>query len=531
VSLQELPSADWIPLREESVSKQVLKNSLFNAIGFIWSTAVLVFLVTYILARLGPELYGLWSLGLILNSYFGLFDFGFGATLVKFVAEYRAKEELAGISRVITNALFFYLVVDTVLISTFFLVPTIVRFLSIPASLQEVAVFVGRIAIASFLVSNTFANLFVGLFNGFQRMDVTNRINMAMGIPRVIGTIVVIESGFGLRGVVLNDFLVVILTILTMAILAKRMFPGVSIHPSHASWQEFKKLFRFGGLLQVSVLSSLVNFHFDKLLLSKFIGLTSLTFYDLGARVVGKIRGLPLVIATSLLPAFSSLSVGKEMERVRTAYIRSSKLMLAFLIPIFGSLFVIASVLVELWLGEGYGLTVLTLRVLSVAYCVNVFTSIASNVAQGMGHPQIESKAALIQTIVNIVLSSLFLFYLGFVGVLIGTSLALVLGALYYVTSVNRLLSIPLKSYAGTVLKLPLFYAVAGGGFVIVALYAIQRLGISNSVGDQIVGGGVTGSVFLATYLFFLVRGEYFHADERAEFKARFRQLWTKRQP
>jgi O-antigen/teichoic acid export membrane protein len=531
VLLEEQPSADWVPGVRESVSKQVLKNSLYNAIGFIWSSAVLVFLVTYILAKLGPELYGLWSLGLILNSYFGLFDFGFGATLVKFVAEYKAKEDVAGISRAITNALLFYLVVDTALISTFFFVPTIVRFLSIPASLQDVAVFVGRIAIASFLVSNTFANLFVGLFNGFQRMDVTNRINMAMGIPRVIGTIIVIESGFGLRGVVVNDLLVVILTILIMAVSAKKMFRGVFIHPSHASWPEFKKLFRFGGLLQVSVLSSLVNFHFDKLLLSKFIGLTSLTFYDIGARVVGKIRGFPLVIATSLLPAFSSLSVSNEIERVRTAYIRSSKLMLAFLIPIFGGLFVIASVLIRLWLGDGYGLTILTLRVLSVAYCVNVFTSIASNVAQGMGHPQIESKAALIQTIVNIVLSSLFLFYLGFVGVLIGTSLALVLGALYYVTSVNHLLTIPVKSYATKVLKLPLLYTVAGGGFVIVVLFVIERLGIPNPVVAQVVGSGVSGSAFLGVYLFLLLRGEYFPADERAELKVKYRQLWARRQP
>jgi O-antigen/teichoic acid export membrane protein len=531
VSLQELPSAESVPSTQESVSRQVLKNSLFNAAGFIWSTAVLVFLVTYILRRLGPELYGIWSLGLILNSYFGLFDFGFGSTLIKFIAEYKAREDVDGISRVITNAFFFYLVVDAVLVSTFFFVPAIVGFLSVPASLQEVAVFVGRVAIASFLTFNTFGNLFVGLFNGFQRMDVTNRINMAMGIPRVVGTIAAIESGYGLRGVVVNDLLVVILTILTMAVCAKKMFPGVSVHPSHASWLEFKKLFRFGGLLQVSVLSSLVNFHFDKLLLSKFIGLTSLTFYDLGARVVGKIRGFPLVIATSLLPAFSSLSVNKEMDRVRSAYIRSSKLMLAFLIPIFGGLFVIASVLIRLWLGDGYGLTILTLRVLSVAYCVNVFTSIASNVAQGMGYPQIESKAALVQTIVNIVLSSLLLFCVGFVGVLIGTSLALLLGALYYVTSVNRLLTIPLKSYAAEVLNRPLFYAVAGGGFVIVVLFAIERLGISNSLGGQVVGGGVTGSVFLGVYLFFLLRGGYFHADERAEFKAKYRQLWARRQP
>jgi O-antigen/teichoic acid export membrane protein len=531
LSLQELPSVDWVPRRGESVSKQVLKNSLFNAIGFIWSTAVLVFLVTYILARLGPELYGLWSLGLILNSYFGLFDFGFGSTLIKFVAEYRAKQDLTGISRVITNALFFYLVVDAVLISTFFLVPTIVRFLSIPASLQDVAVFVGRIAIASFLVSNTFANLFVGLLNGFQRMDVTNRINMAMGIPRVLGTIVVIESGFGLRGVVVNDLLVVILTILTMAIFAKRMFPGVSIHLSHASWSEFKKLFRFGSLLQVSVLSSLVNFHFDKLLLSKFVGLTSLTFYDLGARVVGKVRGFPLVVASSLLPAFSSLSAAEESERVRSAYLRGSKLMLAFLIPVFGGLFVTADFLVRLWLGDGYGLTTLTLRVLAVAYCVNVFTSIASNVAQGTGHPQIESKTAIIQTTVNLALSPWLLFSIGFVGVLIGTTLALVLGALYYVASVNRLLTVSLKSYATAVLKQPLSYGVVSGVLGVATCWFIQRLDVFHSVSGYVVGGGITGGVFLGSYLLLLLHSEYFQPEERAEFRMRLRQVWSRSSP
>jgi hypothetical protein len=92
-------------------------------------------------------------------------------------------------------------------------------------------------------------------------------------------------------------------------------------------------------------------------------------------------------------------------------------------------------------------------------------------------------------------------------------------------------LTIPLKSYATKVLKLPLLYTVAGGGFVIVVLFVIERLGIPNPVVAQVVGSGVSGSAFLGVYLFLLLRGEYFPADERAELKVKYRQLWARRQP
>lgn len=513
----------------ESLSARVTKNALFNAAGFFWSAAVLLFLVTYILARLGPELYGVWSLSLILSSYFGLFDFGFASTLVKFVAEYRTKGDVDSINSAISISLLFYLIIDIILLVSLLFVPTILNFLNIPDKLWDTASFVAQVAIVSFLLSNTFISIFVGLFNGFQRMDVTNRIIMLMGVPRVAGTIFVIESGYGLKGVVLNDLLIVILTIFVMGFVGRRMFPALSIRPRYVSWREFVKLFRFGSLLQVSVLSSVVNFHFDKILLSKFLGLTSLTFYDLGSRVTGKIRGLPLMVASSLMPAFSSLSAGGERERIQRIYLKASKMMLVFIIPLFGILTVIANELVEVWLGDGYGLTVLTIRVLSIAYCINVFTAIASTAAQGLGHPQIETKAAVIQTVLNLILSTVLLLTIGFSGVLIGTTLALVLGALYYVMNVNRLLAISQKTYSDTVLRMPLLYAVAN---VLLSLGVLSLLNValhpSSAIGRLLIIL-IVSVTFLVTHALFLYRGSYFGLEERAEIRARLGGLWRKR--
>ncbi len=52
-----------------------------------------VFIPPFVLARLGLEMYGLWSTAFILVSYLGIGTFGISAVYVKFVAEYAARGE------------------------------------------------------------------------------------------------------------------------------------------------------------------------------------------------------------------------------------------------------------------------------------------------------------------------------------------------------------------------------------------------------------------------------------------------------
>ncbi len=59
-------------------------------IGYLVSR---VFIPPFVLARLGLEMYGLWSTAFIVVSYLGISTFGISSVYVKYVAEYAARGE------------------------------------------------------------------------------------------------------------------------------------------------------------------------------------------------------------------------------------------------------------------------------------------------------------------------------------------------------------------------------------------------------------------------------------------------------
>jgi O-antigen/teichoic acid export membrane protein len=511
-------SAPERPARTNSLTR----NAFYNAAGFVWSAAVLLFQVTYVLNSLGQEQYGIWAICLVLTSTFAVFDFGLAATIVKFVSEFHAKGSAEDINRVLTNSFLFTLCIDLLVAPVFFLLDPIMTFLNVAPELLPTAVAAGSLALINFMLTVSGLNLYSGLLQGYHRLDLTNRVLMISGIPKIAGTIVAVEMGYGVVGVVVSDLLVVLFNIGLLWRYARRVAPEAHIAWRYRSWETFRSVFRFGVKLQASVLSGLINFHFDKFVLSRMLGLVYLTYYDLGSRVVGKVRGLPLIVATALLPEMSRLSALNEKEAIRSTYERSSKFMLLFLLPVFGSTALLSDILINLWLGSGYELASLTLQVLSFSYCINVFTAVVSNTSKGLGAPEYEARTAAIQVALNVTLSPLLVRFIGFPGALVGTSTALIVGALYYVVKVNRLLEIEHGVFLRRVVAAPVLCASASLLISYAALSGLESAGFGESPIGQI-GLTVMGLVLVFGFFFVLMfRTSYLSREDQDAVK----RLW-----
>ncbi len=499
------------------------RNALFNAAGFVWSAAVLLFQVTYVLNNMGQEQYGIWAICLVLTSTFAVFDFGLAATIVKFVSEFHTKGSTEDINRVLTSSFIFTLCIDLLVMPVFFLLDPLMTFLNVAPELLPTAVAAGSFALINFMLTVSGFNLYSGLLQGYHRLDLTNRVLIISGIPKILGTIVAVEMGYGVVGVVVSDLFVVLFNIGLLWRYARRVAPEVHIAWQFRSWETFRSVFRFGVKLQASVVSGLVNFHFDKFVLSRMLGLVYLTYYDLGSRVVGKIRGLPLVVSTALLPEMSRLSALNEKETIRSTYERSSKFMLLFLLPVFGSIALISDTLIDLWLGSGYELASLTLQVLSFSYCINVFTAVVSNTSKGLGAPEYEARTAIIQVALNVTLSPLLVRFFGFPGALVGTSTALITGALYYVMKVNRLLEIEQGMFLRRVVVPPIICVIVSLLISFAALTGLERVGVGESSFEQL-GLAVIGIVLVFGSFFVLMfRTSYLSREDHDTVK----RLWS----
>src|SRR5262245_18662711 len=83
--------------------RRALIGTLSNYMGKVISLGISLLLTPLILQQLGVSGYGLWVLVGTMIAYDWLLGFGIGDALVKYIAEHRARGEIAEIRRLITT--------------------------------------------------------------------------------------------------------------------------------------------------------------------------------------------------------------------------------------------------------------------------------------------------------------------------------------------------------------------------------------------------------------------------------------------
>src|SRR5262252_10531662 len=92
-------------MESERVSSRIIRNVLMNWLAF-GATILAGFLMSPFLVRhLGDSVYGVWILIGSLAGYLGVLDFGVTPSIIKYIAENRARGDREATNRVVTGGL------------------------------------------------------------------------------------------------------------------------------------------------------------------------------------------------------------------------------------------------------------------------------------------------------------------------------------------------------------------------------------------------------------------------------------------
>ena len=82
------------PAQPKNRSRYILVNTLSSYGRDIIDTITFLVLIPFIIKTLGTETFGLWSLIWSFLAFFELADMGFGASVVKYVADARGRQDI-----------------------------------------------------------------------------------------------------------------------------------------------------------------------------------------------------------------------------------------------------------------------------------------------------------------------------------------------------------------------------------------------------------------------------------------------------
>ena len=500
---------------DESYSDRIARNTFYNAIARVLGMLISFFLTPYILSHLGVEYFGIWSIVWVLTGYLGLLDLGLGTSFVRYTSLYYVKGEKENLRKMMNSGLFFYMVVNIFLFAAVLIFSRpILRFFNLPAGFKEEAAVAMILGVVSLGLSNLF-NVFNSVLYGLQRLDLSVKIGALVSVPLVFGTIFVLESGYGLIGLMYNYVLASLLLLIAGGIMTYRILGETwKIGFIYIRISMLKKLVRFGLTLQLSQLSQMVSFHYDKMLISHFLGIVQVTYYEIGSKLTQMMRSLPAFMTAAITPAASEMEIKRGLDKVWELYSRGTKYLLIAGIPLFLFITLEAREVIFIWIGKDYQLSTNVVRILSIGFFLNFICSIASSVTWGIGKVDLELKRGFLTIALNLILSLILIMKFGFIGAAIGTSLSLIVGSVYFL----KLFKDYFKKSASEILSPFLKPMIAGFVSAGVLFFAEQVISLSftGNRGDALILLFLKGTLFVFVYVVIILNIRYLDNYDRA---------------
>jgi len=459
-------------------------------------TLGIVFLTTPILInRLGAEAFGLFAIVATLPSYAGLLDFGIGAGLVKHLTEHSEVGDSAGVRQIMTLSLVFYALLAAALTPiVWLLAPVLTHLFAVHEEFRATAELSIIIMFLYFIASGVVGVVSARLVS-LHRMDITAVIGLLGQVVYGVLVFVVIPAVPTILAAIWLNVVQLVVTGLLMYAVVLRMDKRILCNPLTIPGPLIRRLFAFGGWMQLNSLTALVNLEADKVIIAGFLNMAAVTPYQIGNRLASLNRILPFQLLSAVMPAativHAGMHVGRPREDAERFYRDMSRYLMLLTLPITGFTIAVADRLIITWIGKPYPQATLIVFALSLSLAANNLTGGGTIMVRAAGQPRYETYYAVVAMVLNVGLTVLLAPTFGLAGILGGTIAANLIGSVYFIVMFHRRFHFPWFRTMGDWLWRLLAATVAAGAGVIL----VQAWEPGSLQADRL-----TGLVLLSAY-------------------------------
>lgn len=308
------------------------------------------FSVPIIIHHVGAEEYGLYVLILTIGGFVVLADMGLNEATTAFVARYRARNDPDGVRRVFGATTTVYAGVSMAgasIIAVF--APEIVRCFKINSDKIALAVTILRFSGIAFFLS-IWVGVLEATLQAVHRFDLLTKTQLAHSVFYILGVIIALQIGFGLKALVIWLIVTNLLKTVFLAVIVKKQVPEVSLWPKPCR-EGFKEVFGYGVFSFINALVFRISEAGDRLLLGMFLGTTQVSYLAVPKQILDYAATAHGTGGKVLFPQFSSMFDDQSM---RTLFIHSTAVLLCVSLSIFVPLIVVLPEFLRLWIGPAF---------------------------------------------------------------------------------------------------------------------------------------------------------------------------------
>jgi O-antigen/teichoic acid export membrane protein len=425
--------AEWTSLNKSSVTPDpvwgddtrpfhdLARNVSTRYLAYAIDAGIGLVMLPFNLAHLGKPVYGLWMLTASITTSFALLDLGYGGSLVRFIARYRALRDSKGLNEILSTLFVVYSMIG---LATFagalLMTPFLSTLFRIPPEQLPTARYVFLI-IASFVALRFMFSVYGGVVVGFQRYHLNNMVSIAMSIAVAMVNVAVLLAGVGLIGLVAATTLVRALGLFVYRQNAHRAYPALRINPFAFSRSRLREVTGFSIYMLLLDCGSKLNYNADTMVIGAFMGTAAIALWTPAQRLTELLTRLTNQLNDALFPMVVESHAAERTGQLRTALIQATRLSLAIGFPVAGGVALLAHQIIRAWVGPTFTQTATVLQLLAALVVLRVGMASSYTILRGAGEHKRLTIYVGLTGIVNLLLSIALVHPLGIVGVALGT--------------------------------------------------------------------------------------------------------------
>lgn len=397
-----------------ALTGSVARNSLLNLIGQMAPLLVAPLAIRMLTRDIGPERFGLLTMGWVVLGYFSLFDFGIGRAMTRELAARRGgdPEELASVA---WTSLTFMLVMGAVgSFVAWAVAPLLVdRVLRVDAALRDEALMT-FVLLAAGIVLVVLTTGLRGVLEAYERFDLSNAMRIPMGLFTFLGPVAVLPFRRDVPALVVVLLAGRVAALIAHWWCARRLLPGLRRRPRLRAGLVVP-LLRYGGWMTVSNIVSPLMVYIDRFVIGAVASLAMVAFYTAPYEAITKLMMIPGALSAALFPAFAAHQGARE--ELASLYRRGTIGLLALVFPASAVAVAVAPLILGLWLGHEYERnSTAVFQWLAIGIVANAVAHVPAAMLQARGRPDLTAKLHLIELPLYLVLLPLAIARFGITG-------------------------------------------------------------------------------------------------------------------
>lgn len=450
---------------------QVKAGAVLNYIIIVLTTAVGLFLTPFIILKLGDSEFGLYSLIGAFVGYLSILDFGLSNTVVRFVANRRAKNDRIGEESFLATAMLMYLTISfLVLIIGSVLYLNLDGFFgdSLSSSELKSAKVMFLILICS-LAFNLPGGMFEGICYGYEHFVYPKAVKIVLYIVRTISIVAVLHLGGDAVSIVVVDALLnvcaVFLNVFYIFLRLKVRFI------QHGRYNDlFKEIFSYSIWIFVFILVGQLQWKVGQLVLGVHTNTVTVAIFAVGVMLGTLYGSFSSAISSIMLPRASFMIARNATEDEQTdMMIKIGRLSFVVLMYILGGFLLYGMQFVNLWVGESYHQSWIIALLIMVAYTAPLVLGFGNSILEARKKVAFKATCYLICLIIGTGIGGAWAKSYGAIGMISGSLLGWIMAQLIMNIYYHKVIGLNiLRFYVELIRKiLPAFLVVLVAGYAI----------------------------------------------------------------